>query len=307
MSLPILVYYGVALGLIGWLTVLTFRVWQTSQAPLARTLFFLNFILVAFLATISLSYAVIAGDPPNALRYEIALETAFFLLYAGLMFWFQRFFFELVQKPWSGLYTKVVLGYAWTGMAAPLVVHALVFEATDRAVALRLLLNSVYVPLFLVLIILALVRVIVRRKTVKDRWKRSTSLGVVVILALGFPAFVVDMLWPYLQLQNSLIPRGFNFHPLVVGVWSLYLLFRWRTLDRISKEALPSVELDESRVQVLTARERQVALKVVQGLPNKQIASELGISYGTTKIHVYNIFNKTGVSSRKELQEFLRI
>ncbi len=48
----------------------------------------------------------------------------------------------------------------------------------------------------------------------------------------------------------------------------------------------------------LTARERQVAELVRQGLRNKDIAGRLGIQTGTVKIHLKHIFEKTGVRGR---------
>jgi DNA-binding NarL/FixJ family response regulator len=44
--------------------------------------------------------------------------------------------------------------------------------------------------------------------------------------------------------------------------------------------------------RVLSPREREVALLVAQGLANKEIARELGLSHGTVKLHVHNIFLK---------------
>ena len=48
----------------------------------------------------------------------------------------------------------------------------------------------------------------------------------------------------------------------------------------------------------LTAREREIALLVARGLRNKEIARELQLSEGTVKVHVHNIFQKLGISSR---------
>jgi DNA-binding CsgD family transcriptional regulator len=48
----------------------------------------------------------------------------------------------------------------------------------------------------------------------------------------------------------------------------------------------------------LTARELQVAELVQQGMRNKEIALNLGISIGTVKIHLKHIFEKTGVRGR---------
>lgn len=50
--------------------------------------------------------------------------------------------------------------------------------------------------------------------------------------------------------------------------------------------------------RVLTPRERQVAFLVARGLSNKDVARELGVSEGTVKIHVHNIFRKLGAKNR---------
>lgn len=52
---------------------------------------------------------------------------------------------------------------------------------------------------------------------------------------------------------------------------------------------------------VLSAREREVAGLVAEGLTNKEIARRLGLTEGTVKIHLHNIFEKVGVKSRVEL------
>lgn len=58
------------------------------------------------------------------------------------------------------------------------------------------------------------------------------------------------------------------------------------------------------RLQVLTCRERDVLEGLAQGLPNKTIAYDLGISPRTVEIHRANLMTKLGVRS---LSEALRI
>jgi DNA-binding NarL/FixJ family response regulator len=50
----------------------------------------------------------------------------------------------------------------------------------------------------------------------------------------------------------------------------------------------------------LTVREEDVLRLVGQGLPNKLIARELGISEKTVKAHLTNVFQRIGVASRTE-------
>jgi two-component system, NarL family, nitrate/nitrite response regulator NarL len=51
----------------------------------------------------------------------------------------------------------------------------------------------------------------------------------------------------------------------------------------------------------LTPRQREIALLVMSGLRNKEIASELRLCEGTVKIHLHNIFQKLGIKSRTAL------
>lgn len=50
----------------------------------------------------------------------------------------------------------------------------------------------------------------------------------------------------------------------------------------------------------LTNREREVLELLADGLGNKQIAAQLGISTNTVKTHLEMLFEKLGVSSRAE-------
>jgi FixJ family two-component response regulator len=56
-----------------------------------------------------------------------------------------------------------------------------------------------------------------------------------------------------------------------------------------------------SRVELLTARERQVAMRLVAGRSNKQIATELGTSEKTAKVHRGHVMAKLQVGSVAEL------
>ncbi len=59
-------------------------------------------------------------------------------------------------------------------------------------------------------------------------------------------------------------------------------------------------EGDRAPLEALTARERTVLQLLAEGLPNRTIASRLGISEHTVKFHLSSIFGKLGVSSRTE-------
>ena len=65
-------------------------------------------------------------------------------------------------------------------------------------------------------------------------------------------------------------------------------------LAKLAKDA-PSREAKE---QSLTAREREIASLVSEGLSNKEIALDLRIGPATVKNHVHNILDKLGVRRR---------
>jgi RNA polymerase sigma factor (sigma-70 family) len=58
--------------------------------------------------------------------------------------------------------------------------------------------------------------------------------------------------------------------------------------------------------EVLTAREREVVTWAVEGMTNKEIATQLGISEKTVKTHLQNVFRKLKVSRRVQLLRFRR-
>ena len=51
----------------------------------------------------------------------------------------------------------------------------------------------------------------------------------------------------------------------------------------------------------LTKREQQVVAVLLEGRSNREIARRLGITEGTVKIHLHNVFQKTGVIRRVAL------
>lgn len=81
----------------------------------------------------------------------------------------------------------------------------------------------------------------------------------------------------------------------------------WITSEQIAYliEAIavaPGMRVVNSRgIKLLTPREEQVVALVAEGLSNRHIALELGLSEHTVKKYLFRIFDKLGVSTRVEL------
>jgi FixJ family two-component response regulator len=71
--------------------------------------------------------------------------------------------------------------------------------------------------------------------------------------------------------------------------------------DRIQREEQAEVAVLQSRVEQLTAREREVMDLVVTGLINKQVGAQLGLSEVTVKIHRSRVMQKMEAASLAEL------
>jgi len=93
-----------------------------------------------------------------------------------------------------------------------------------------------------------------------------------------------------------------------VDAWLLYLqalLSReWIIPEELVNGSVPRPEQPVSQsgkgavVPRLTSREREVLKRVSEGLRNKSIAHDLGLSEHTVKLHLHNVFAKIGVDNR---------
>jgi DNA-binding NarL/FixJ family response regulator len=66
--------------------------------------------------------------------------------------------------------------------------------------------------------------------------------------------------------------------------------------NRLTRLNIALMSLDGTRfgsgLELLTPREREIALLVARGLTNKEVGRELGLCDGTVKQHIHNIFLK---------------
>jgi DNA-binding CsgD family transcriptional regulator len=53
---------------------------------------------------------------------------------------------------------------------------------------------------------------------------------------------------------------------------------------------------------MLTNREREITQLVASGHSNSELSRRLGISEGTVKVHLHHIYEKLGITGRRELK-----
>jgi two-component system nitrate/nitrite response regulator NarL len=82
----------------------------------------------------------------------------------------------------------------------------------------------------------------------------------------------------------------------------------WRDRDASNRALahLASPTAVAPPASTLTERETEVAAFVARGLRNRQIAELAGITEGTVKMHLHNIYEKIGIGSRTELAVYVR-
>ena len=133
-----------------------------------------------------------------------------------------------------------------------------------------------------------------------------------------------------LELQKALVARGLNVPMVFVTAFGTVPVsveaMRGGAVDFLEKPADPASLLDAveravaqraalavraearagvaRRLELLTGRERQVFEGVVQGLPNKQIAAQLGIALKTVKVHRGRVMQKMEAESVADLVRF---
>ena len=76
---------------------------------------------------------------------------------------------------------------------------------------------------------------------------------------------------------------------------------RWIPQDLLVRASALREQHKSDPLNTLSERERELSELLAQGLRNRAIAEELGLSEGTVKVYLNRIYEKLGISSRTEL------
>ena len=108
-------------------------------------------------------------------------------------------------------------------------------------------------------------------------------------------------------LSEQFLSENFEFLSISYVITEMLMLFMFSIMHdnhesagKTAGETSPCCA-DSPQMKLLTSREREVALLLLEDRKRKEIADELGITEHTVKKHTSNIFSKLEVGSRKEL------
>ena len=102
---------------------------------------------------------------------------------------------------------------------------------------------------------------------------------------------------------NGIVIKSTAPRDLLVCLESVVQGRRWidqEVMQRVMEQAM-SPDAPRDPFDALSARERAVASLVQRGLRNKEVASELGLTEGTVKVHLHKVFDKLSIRGRTEL------
>jgi DNA-binding NarL/FixJ family response regulator len=129
--------------------------------------------------------------------------------------------------------------------------------------------------------------------------KRYPSVPVVIISANEDPLVIQRALD---HGAAGFIPKSSNIQTITNAIHDILMGEIWA--PETSQPNLPGKNVSElalaERMSQLTPQQFKVLMMVSQGLLNKQIAFDMGISEATVKAHVTAIMNKLGVSNRTQ-------
>ena len=122
--------------------------------------------------------------------------------------------------------------------------------------------------------------------------KKYPKIKIIIVTSMPDAAFIdrarrigVDSFW-YKEVQDA---------PM------LDVMDRTMAGEHIYPDSVPVIKLGLAVSTEFTERELDTLRKLVNGLSDREIADQLGISYNTVRVHITSMLQKTGFSSRTEL------
>lgn len=151
-------------------------------------------------------------------------------------------------------------------------------------------------------VVYCVIMLLYERKSIKDKAVRTACFTLIAISFAMLPIVVLAMIFDFLRLFSiPIVCLSYTIAELVF----LFTALAHQEEKETSEHPDFSFEAVSDKYHI-TEREFEVVKLIKQGLTNKEIASELGISVNTVNNHIANIFSKTDVGSRIDLLNLLQ-
>ena len=197
----------------------------------------------------------------------------------------------VIAHPWRNPYKAVftLLACAYLGLG--------VFNAVTGIKTF----DDLMILLFVFVVGFCLIIMLKNLSSIENKTARATCITIIIVSAAMLPSILLSLVFPSIK-------------PLMYGVYFLafsitVMTFLFMEFVRLFKEGVigkKDLALSDLSSYHITEREFAVIQLVSNGMTNKEIAFELGISANTVNNHVANIFSKTKVRSRIDLLNLLK-
>ncbi len=229
----------------------------------------------------------------EGLAYQIVTYSIAVVVHADLTFLivFIPYFTTWViahpwRQPYKGLFFLLSAVYMGLGIA---------YEVTKYA-----LLDKIMLLLFVFVVGFCLIVMLKNLGSIENKTARTSAISIIIVSAAMVPAILLALLFS--QLKSMLF--GIYFLALSITIMTfLFMEFVRLGRGQMKPKELALKDLEEYHI---TEREFAVILLIREGLTNKEIAGNLGISANTVNNHVANIYGKTKVRSRIDLLNLLK-
>jgi len=197
----------------------------------------------------------------------------------------------VIAHPWRNPYKTIF--YVLAGIYLSLgIFHAITGNKTY---------DDLMILLFVLVVGFCLIIMLKNLSSIENKTARATCITIIIVSAAMLPSIVLSLVFPSVK-------------PLMYGVYFLafsisVMTFLFMEFVRLAREGAlgkKDLALEDLAPYHITEREFVVIQLVSNGLTNKEIAADLGISANTVNNHVANIFSKTKVRSRIDLLNLLK-
>jgi DNA-binding CsgD family transcriptional regulator len=296
----ILVFFiSLAVGLLA--IFYSFQLHKTYKYPFLRHIvnYTVVFNLVVFLYLVT-KYASVNFPGPATQDHGSSFYSIMFIAALlgeiGLIYTFIRVRYALLEKSVpKKVNTLLAAGLVLIGMSCAVGVTIYILNESNRWIVSTYFVVASAGVVFLILIPLQL---IFRPKTEQKNERRIAVRAFGFLYFIGFLVFFGTAGLPE---AYQLIPGSvaFVYLNLIPIIW-LKRYFLPYYVQVSSEQSTKLLEGLDQTFQV-SKREREIMELILQGKSNKEIENLLFISYNTVKNHIYNIYQKMGVSSRGQM------